>query len=401
LLVGGGVDDPTSTVYKDISRIPPAHVVAITPGHVHRERYWRVEETPDAGSDSPTERAELLRGTLRKAIRGRVSGARHVGSMLSGGLDSGAVTALAAEYLGGQGRRLTAFTSVPAFATPSLRNDAALVNEGPSAADVARSYDSIDHVLVPARTVSPLAGIRRAMTIVGEPSIASANQGWITEIMADAQARGVDVLLTGQVGDFVMAGRPAKPGWQLRRLAPDWLRRLRRADWKPWRLAESPWRSSSVIHPDFAREVRLAELVHDQRASHGMSVLDPLQDKRVMELMFSAPRPAVSGTSDRWLFRQSLAGVLPEHVRLSRTKGLQSADIVERLVASWTEVEEALALAEASPLARRCLDLRYCRVLAESLRAPKLPHDARRRAFTLVNGIAVALFLVETWERAD
>lgn len=429
LLVGGGADEPSSTVYRDISRLPPAHVVTIARSDERLVRYWRVEDTPDSGPSDTRERAEQLRTTLRSAARTRLRVGHRVGSMLSGGLDSGAVTAFAAEYLSSQKRRLTAFTSVPAFPTGLSRPGAGCTDEGPRAADVVQSFDSIDHVLVPARTVSPVAGIRRGLAIHREPLIAAANYGWITELMSDAQARGIDVLLTGQVGDFVMAGRPAVQSWRsdwsagryrsmLKRLAPDWMQRLRHADWKPWRLTEAPWRAFSVVSRNFAIETRLAERLRDRRAtspvvrhatshvgaiwaplgaSFGLTILDPLQDKRVMEQMFSGPRPAMAGGTDRWLFRQSLIGVLPERVRLSRSKGTQSADIVERLLASWTELEDALAVAEASPLARRCIDLEYCRALASSVRAGSHAH-VRRNAFTLVNGLSAALFLAETWE---
>ncbi len=428
LLVAGGAQAPDSTIYRDVARLPPAHFVTITPGHARVVRYWRVEDTPDSGPSSSPERVEELRTTLRAAVRSRLGGRDHVGSMLSGGLDSGAVTAFAAEHLHSQGHRLTAFTSVPAFTTSSSGRSAALTDEGPGAADVVRSFDSIDHVLVPARAVSPVAGIRRALAIRGEPPIPAANMGWITELMADAQARGIGILLSGQVGDFVMAGRPAVPSWRrdwsagryrrlAKRVVPPWLLRLRGAEWKP-RRAGTPWRTTSVVSRGFAADTGIAEYLRDVDsdpwravrrmatrdagalwaplgAAFGLTVLDPLQDKRVMEFMFSGPRPEHAGTADRWLFRQSLAGVLPDEVRLSRSKGIQSADIVERLVATWTEVEDALALAEASPLARRCIDLRYCRALAASLRTPQPPQQARRKAFLLLDGLSMALFLAE------
>lgn len=442
LLVGGGVDDPASTVYDGISCIPPAHTVVIEPRHQETTRYWRVEDTRDSGPQSPLERAELLRASLRAAVRSRLRTASRVGSMLSGGLDSGAVTAFAAEHLQRHGRRLTAFTSVPAFATPSGRRGRTPIDEGAGAADVVRSFDCIDHVLVPARTATPVASIRRVLAIVGAPSVAAPNLVWITAIMGDAQARGMDVLLTGQVGDFVMAGRPSTPSWRrdwsarryrrlLRRVTPNWLLRLRAAEWKPWGLTGAPWRDFSVINAEFASEIRLVERLRDVGrdprnlkpawegpsavarqamsdvgatwaplgASYGLTVLDPLQDKQVMELMFSSPQPPEAWMTPRWLFRQSLVGVLPEPVRVSRSKGVQSADIADRLVASWSEVGEALAVAEGSPLARRCLDLPYCRALAESLRSPLPPARAMRNAVMLVNGISAALFLAERLER--
>jgi asparagine synthase (glutamine-hydrolysing) len=441
LLVGGGVDDPSSTVFRDITRVPPAHVVTITASEQRATRYWCVEETPDAGPASAIERAGLLRNTLRAAVKSRLGDDLQLGSMLSGGLDSGAVTALAAEALRAQHRRLTAFTAVPAYPTKRGAGGGA-TDEGPAAAQVVRAFDSIDHVLISASAVTPLTGIRRGLAIHGEPLLAAANYAWITELLADARARGITRLFTGQVGDFVMAGRPASHSFaadwssgnyraMVKSAAPNWVLRLRRADWKPWRLGEVPWQTFSVINPAFADELKLVERMRDagrdprmmksqsraaavvrQATSHvgavaaplgaayGMTMVDPLQDKRVMDLMFSAPRPAEAAGVNRWLFRESLTGVLPDDVRLSRTKGMQSSDIVERLLASWSEVEEALSLAAASPLARRCIDVPYCRALATSIRTgPDRPH-ARRRSFLLANGLAAALFLAENWEQA-
>ena len=441
LLVGGGADDAHETVYLDISRLPPAHTVSFTPRETRVVRYWRVEDTPDSGPSSIAERAELLRETVRAAVRSRLGGDDPIGSMLSGGIDSAAVTAFAAEHVKSQGRRLTAFTAVPAFPIAGPRQGPGCPDEGPSAAAVVRAFDSIDHVLEPARTATPLRGIRRGLAIIGEPLIGAASYNWIPELMADAQARGITRLLTGSVGDFVMAGRPPVHSWRrdlsagryrplLKRVTPNWLMRLRSVNWDPRRLAEPPWRPFSILSSGLAAETRLLERLRDagrdprdlkripgragivrQATSHvgaiwsplgaafGLTVHDPLQDKRVMELMFSSPRPLTAHGTDRWLFRQSLIGVLPENVRVNRSKGMQAADIVSRLLASWPEVEEALSVSEASPLVRRCLDMPYCRVLAESIRsAPTSPY-ARRSAFTLVNGLATALFLAETWEQ--
>jgi len=432
VLVGGALDTPESTVYRSIFRLPPAHTLTVSDGQVRVDRYWRLEETPDAGPPDPGERTEWLRATLRAAVCSRLGDADHVGVTLSGGIDSGGVAAFAAEYLRSQGRRLTAFTAVPAFGTGAARQGAVATDEGPVAGALARAFDSVDHVLVPAKAVSPVLGVRRALAIQGEPATAAANFGWITEILAEAQTRGIRVMLTGQVGDFVMAGRPAAAAWRrdwaagrygrfLYRLAPEWVRRLRQSDWKPWRLAEPVWRSYSVVHPDFATETKLAERLRDLRrgpsvtarqamshvgavwpslgATYGITVMDPLQDKRVMELMFSGPRPEQAGATDRWLFRQALQGVIPEDVRLSRHKGLQSADIVERLRASWSEVDDALNTVEQSPLVRRCIDMPYFRTIAASVRVTQPAHHARGQAVTLVNGLSVALFLAETWDR--
>jgi asparagine synthase (glutamine-hydrolysing) len=431
LMTGEPGAPPASTAYLEISRLPPAHAVTIEGDQQRLVRYWRVEATPDAGPAPIAQQTEVLRETLRAAVRSRLPAKVRVGSMLSGGIDSGAVTAFAAQELHGQNRRLTAFTSVPAFATGASRRSLVSVNEGPSAAALANAFAAIDHVLVSADGVSPLAGARRGLALLGEPLGASGNYGWITALMAEAQARGITVLLTGQIGDFVMAGRPPEASWHrdlltgryralAKRVAPSWLRRLQRAGWNPRRLKENPWRRFSVVNTQFAVDVLGGQRMLDRDqdsgpdswivsratsyfgaiwqalgAAYGLRVLDPLQDRRVMELMFSRPRPAGHEMADRWLFRQALTGVLPEPVRLSRRKHIQSADLVERLTASWAEVEDALAAAEASPLARRCLDLPYCRELAASLLTDQSADRARQRAFVLIQGLMMAQFLAD------
>lgn len=435
LLVGGGVAPATSTIYREVRRIPPAYRATFSRDGDRFDRYWCVEELPQSDAEDQAERPSVLRDTLRLSVRSRLNSSATIGSMLSGGLDSGGVTALAAEYLQTDHRRLTAFTAVPAADSSS---------EGPAAAEVVKVFDSIDHVLVDSRFVSPIAGVRRGLSIQGEPLVAAANYGWITAILNEAQSRGIQTVLTGQVGDFVMRGRPAGTGWRTgwsagnyraiaKQMLPNWSLRLRQSGWKPWRLTQSPWKPFSVVNEGFAADVRLIERMRDAGrdpnqlkptdrsnalatirtatsdngaiwsalgAAFGLTIVDPLQDKRVMELMFSWPRPANGGAVDRWLFRQSLAGVLPKPVRLSRRKGVQSSDIVERLRATWGEVLEVLDLAEASPLARRCLDLPYCRDLARSIAEAPDPIRVRRNAFVLMNGLAAALFLAESAGRA-
>lgn len=88
--------DETSTMYPAIERLPRAHWLLVEDGRVSRQQYW----TPAASrpADLPRDEAtwlEGLRAHLDAAVRRRLRGDVAVGSMLSGGLDSSAVVALA------------------------------------------------------------------------------------------------------------------------------------------------------------------------------------------------------------------------------------------------------------------------------------------------------------------
>jgi len=87
--------DKTSTFFEEIYRLPPAHTLTVTAGDLQRRRYWRLEAGPELhlGSDEAYEEAFL--GVFTEAVRCRLRGADTVGSMLSGGMDSGSVVAVA------------------------------------------------------------------------------------------------------------------------------------------------------------------------------------------------------------------------------------------------------------------------------------------------------------------
>lgn len=85
------------TAFKNISEIPPAHVLLVQNGHVELRRYWRLDY-PDAedlvDQHDENEIAEELRYLLSDATRIRLRSDVPVGAYLSGGLDSSILTAI-------------------------------------------------------------------------------------------------------------------------------------------------------------------------------------------------------------------------------------------------------------------------------------------------------------------
>ncbi len=89
--------DAVCTFYTAVQRLPPAHWMRLRNGTLNQQRYWRpvAEVRPTGLPRSEPEWIEAQREQLDRAVRLRLRSHRPVGSMLSGGLDSSSVVALA------------------------------------------------------------------------------------------------------------------------------------------------------------------------------------------------------------------------------------------------------------------------------------------------------------------
>ena len=88
--------DSVSSFYPAIRRLAPAHSLVLgTTGSTVR-RYWSVAPLPDDGGPAPeADWPAAVRAALDLSVRRRLRASCRVGAMLSGGLDSGSVVALA------------------------------------------------------------------------------------------------------------------------------------------------------------------------------------------------------------------------------------------------------------------------------------------------------------------
>jgi len=81
------------SIFRQISKLPPGHVMTIRGGHVSIRQYWDVLPTPLEGR-SPDLWIEELRSRLEDAVTSHMVADVPIGAFLSGGLDSGAMVAL-------------------------------------------------------------------------------------------------------------------------------------------------------------------------------------------------------------------------------------------------------------------------------------------------------------------
>jgi len=86
---------PSQTIYSNVHALPPAHVLRFQNGRLHVERYW---EPPDIVEGIAAEEAvERFRHLFDTAIRKQLVADVPVGVLLSGGIDSSTVAAVASQ----------------------------------------------------------------------------------------------------------------------------------------------------------------------------------------------------------------------------------------------------------------------------------------------------------------
>src|ERR1700683_3025488 len=180
------------TAFCNIWKLPAAHFLQHTAGgEVKVARYW---EPPSERTDCVSEKygdveAELLL-RLRDSVRSRLISDVPIGMFLSGGLDSGTVTALMAQEI-----------SEP-IKTFSIGFDEQKFDELPYARSVATLYGTDHHELVVRPAVAQIVPL--LVEQYGEPFADSS--AIPTYCVSQFARKGVKVVLSGDGGDETFLG---------------------------------------------------------------------------------------------------------------------------------------------------------------------------------------------------
>jgi len=83
------------SIYEGISKLPAAHTITLEDGHIKVERYWKLSYKTREPIPSVADAADQLRELLADAVRMRMVSDVPLGILLSGGIDSSVVAALA------------------------------------------------------------------------------------------------------------------------------------------------------------------------------------------------------------------------------------------------------------------------------------------------------------------
>ncbi|MEO8435691.1 MAG: asparagine synthase (glutamine-hydrolyzing) [Pyrinomonadaceae bacterium] len=83
------------SIYEGISKLPAAHTLTLADGRVEVQRYWSLSYQTRTPVPSETEAAEHLQGLLADSVSMRLVSDVPLGVLLSGGVDSSTVAAMA------------------------------------------------------------------------------------------------------------------------------------------------------------------------------------------------------------------------------------------------------------------------------------------------------------------
>jgi asparagine synthase (glutamine-hydrolysing) len=412
--------DHATTIYRDVFRVPPAHVLQVTAdGSVQLRRFWSAADIEPVTLASDQAYADGLRSRLDQAVRRQLRSAHPVGCLLTGGLDSSSVCAFAARALAEQNKRLAAFTGVPRDGFEGRLPDGTYADETPYVEAIARKLGNVDVAYVRDDAGGGFAALERIFIALDGPVRNPANLGWMLAILRHARTQGRRVLLGGLYGNCTISwdgwaqtaahlkqGRllTALRQWRLyyrrtghsgatalRKLIVEPLMPRRLAHWldqrrRPMRVA--PWQDHSPINADFARlmgvDERARKVGHDflyslrpdervtrltavdyagdwfaaEKAVTGVEVRDPTADIDVVSYCLGVPTEQYLAEGiDRSLIRRAMWGLLPEAVLTNRSSGLQMPDWNEHLESQRDQLARQVAEFSSSALVRRMIDV--------------------------------------------
>src|SRR5207302_6444625 len=239
-----------------------------------------------------------------RAVQGCLRTTGQVTATLSGGRDSGSVTAIAAPLLASHGRELTAYTSIPCL-PPDGAPKTRVGHEWDQAhATALMAGANVRHIAIDAAEYGVLQGIEQLLAIHDGPSHAADNHYWIKAIVDTAVRDRAGVLLTGQMGNatvswtgsgsalLALLGRQPRVAWELLvhaepglwftlkrqilklALTPA-LRLVRRLQSYP----TQPWLAYSAVNPRMASTLELDARM--RAAGHDSTFTpSPLKDQR-------------------------------------------------------------------------------------------------------------------------
>src|SRR5437588_1236926 len=178
------------SIFEDIRKLLPGHALTWHDGRIEIERYARTGPLPARHGEDEAELVEECRARLRDSVRAHLIADVPVGVLLSGGVDSGALAAFAAEE------------SSEAVRTFSIGFEEASYNELDGARAVAQRYATAHRDL----TLRPDAALLLPALADAFDEPFADSSALPTYLVAKLAAEDVKVALSGEGGDELFGG---------------------------------------------------------------------------------------------------------------------------------------------------------------------------------------------------
>lgn len=364
------LSDLDMTFYQDIYKLNFASNMTIMKDKVLKDIYWKAEESPKIFYKSMNEYIDRARELLEDAVNVRVRSSYQVSSHISGGLDSSSIAVLASRKLKNMGNNLIGFNWIPVLNNSTDKD----YYEWGNSKKIAR-LENIEHQAIDL-TEDDILKLYKSTDITNGNTIAF----WYEQLIQKyANRRDIRVILSGTGGDeflsnsgysciagffwkgefkntyksFNAKGLKSKHTflgflkhiylYVLKPSIPDWL-------YCKYNKSYCEFNNlSNYITPYMKKLIK--NLSANNRLLMNISVRNrmlnslydglnqtrieswnvaaipnkieyryPLLDKRIIEFSLGIPEELFCQSENRYLFRKTIGGLLPEEIIWSDTK---------------------------------------------------------------------------------
>ncbi len=386
-----GVGRPgAETLYAGVRRLEPGSFLWLRAGTKYEQRYWHLRFREPAAR-SAEDAHEHVRGAIDLAVLRRLDMHGTTGVLMSGGLDSSAIAAVAAARAPG---RVTAYSGV--FPDHPAVDESKLIEE-------LRSRLHLPGVTAEVHAGGLLGSALESQAVWQAPLV-DWGEFWTLPLLRQATADGVELVLDGDGGDELFAvrrylladcirrGRPDRALQLLRRLPgagdrpplgtmlgvagklalvgalpirlhrllsrqsptselPRWLAPRAAgyvrdaADPLAWKRLDGPrwWANAAYVLTRGVEELGVFESLRRTAELAGLQARHPLFDLDLIELVLGqSPLLSFDAHVDRPVLRASMVGLLPDSVRMRRRKAMFDSLIGDSLLGSDGSAVRAL-----------------------------------------------------------
>ena len=187
-------EDREITFYRGIVRLPAANKIIVDSKSIQRTQYWELDPICEIRLESDEEYENAFFRIFKEAVKCRLRSAFHVGSMLSGGLDSSSIVCMAREILPND-KQLKTFSII--FETVKECDEQVYIN---AVLDRGR----LDAYYIYGDRIGPLSEIEIMQWHEDQPFF-SLNLFLVWALYKEAQNQKVRILLNGTDGDTTIS----------------------------------------------------------------------------------------------------------------------------------------------------------------------------------------------------
>jgi asparagine synthase (glutamine-hydrolysing) len=333
---------PGSGVFKGISELRPAHAMTLSRSGQKIWRYWNVKS--EQHQDSLDQTVEKVRGLFTDAVKRQLVSDVPLCTFLSGGVDSSAITAIAAKAYADEGKGQLHTYSIDYEGNDQFfkANEFQPNSDGAFIQKMTETFNSKHHysIISQEQLAEYLIEAVHVRDLPGMADIDSSLLWFCREIKKDFV-----VGLSGECADEIFGGYPwfhrsedlSREGFPWQRsvharqelLKGHWSERLKIQDYVMGKyydtVAETPRLDGESLEEQKRRELFYLNMIwfmttlldRKDRMSMGASleVRVPFADHKLVEYVWNIPwEMKMYGNREKGILRKALEGVLPNEV---------------------------------------------------------------------------------------